>query len=649
MHRFKFIIVFLFALICNPLCSQIRLPKLISDGSILQRDLPLNIWGWAAPNERVALTFKKDKYTTHADSNGNWRIVLPAQPSGGPFVMEFQASNSIILNDILFGDVWVCSGQSNMELPMERVKEKYQNMIRNSSNANIRQFLIPDAYDFKTPHEDVDDGKWVSANPENILDFSAVAYFFAIELYEKYKIPIGIINTAVGGSPIEAWMSEASLMKYPEAYRELIKFKDDKLINSIEEADKKRSDDWYKSLDHNDQGLQSTLTWSEINLEDKNWETMTIPGYWADGSLGLVNGVVWFRKEIEVPKSMVGKPASLWLGRIVDQDFAYINGELVGTTGYQYPPRRYPLTSSVLKEGLNTITVRVVNNSGRGGFVSDKPYFLAVENDTIDLKGGWKYKLGTSSKPLEDPTFIRWKPGGLYNKMIAPLLNYNIKGALWYQGESNTAKPFGYHDKLSSMINDWRDRWNQGDFPFVLVQLANFMEESNVPEESSWAVLRQEQLETLSVTNNTGMAVTIDIGEWNDIHPLNKMDVGVRLALEAQKLAYHENDDSLANPFPKRSVFDKKKVTISFNNTGNGLKARDNADLRYFTISNDGINFIWAQAKIKNNRIIVWNDKISNPTVVRYAWANNPHAANLVTMSNLPVTPFEVSKETSNK
>lgn len=643
MNRMNFILVCNLVLFSNQLFSQIKLPKLIGDGVILQRDIPVSIWGWAAPNEQITVTFIGNKYTAQANENGDWTIILPAQPSGGPFTMELTASNSISLKNILFGDVWVCSGQSNMELSMERVKEKYADVIKNSQNENIRQFLVPDAYDFKGKHKDIDSGNWESATPENVLEFSAVAYFFAKEMFEKYKIPIGIINTALGGSPVEAWMSEASLKEFPEAYNELIKFKDDKYIAAIEESDKKRSDNWNNEVNNKDKGLVATPNWNQVNIDDTDWETMKIPGYWANSSLGYVNGVVWFRKEIEVPKSMVGKPASLWLGRIVDQDFAYINGEMVGTTGYQYPPRRYTANATVLKEGLNTIAIRVINDTGRGGFVSDKPYFLAVENDTINLTGDWKYKLGATMEPLAGPTFIRWKPAGLYNKMIAPLLNFKIKGALWYQGESNTKEPSTYRKKLSTMINDWRDRWNLGDFPFILVQLSNFMEETEAPVESSWAALRQEQLETLSIAN-TGMAVTIDIGEWNDIHPLNKYDVGVRLAMEAQKLVYRETDKCLANPLPKKSVFDRKEVTISFDTVGNGLKTRDNKDLRYFSISNNGTNFVWAKAKIKDNKIIVWNDEVTNPSVVRYAWANNPKAANLVTKNNLPVSPFEVKK-----
>ena len=629
----------------NGVFSQIKLPKLISDGVVLQRNEKVKIWGWASPNEKITLNFKSKNYLTEADKEGNWAILLPAQKAGGPYEMVLKASNEIKVKDILFGDVWICSGQSNMELPMERVKEKYGEIIKNSKNDNIRQFLVPDKYDFKQPQTDLDSGNWLSANPENVLQFSAVAYFFAKEINEKTQVPIGLINTALGGSPVESWMSERALKAFPKAFDEAQKFKNDDLIKQIEDSDKKRNDDWYAFVNASDKGLlDKNEQWNQANIDDNNWSKMAIPGYWAEQSIGKVNGAVWFRKEINVPKSMVGKPAKLFMGRIVDQDFVYVNGEFVGTTGYQYPPRRYEVKSTVLKEGKNTIAVRVINNSGSGGFVLEKPYYLAVGNDTIDLKGEWKYKLGVEMKPLQGPTFIRWKPEGLYNAMIAPLLNLKIKGVLWYQGESNTGNPFGYKEAFSTMITDWRTKWGQGNFLFLFVQLTNYMEEYPEPRESNWAALRQSQLETLSVPN-TGMAVTIDVGEWNDIHPLNKEAVGHRLALLARKMTYGETKITASSPMPSTATFENDKAIISFANVGGGLTIKKGTELESFAISNDGIHFVWAKAKISGNKVEVWNEKISNPTVVRYAWDNNPAAANLFSKEGLPATPFEVKKK----
>lgn len=641
----KKIFLLLFLLInCSDLFSQIKLPKLISNGVVLQRDTNLKLWGWASANEKIELKFKNEVFKTVADINGNWTINLSKQQAGGPFEMEFNASNTIKLNNILIGDVWVCSGQSNMELPLERVKENYVEFLRNTNNPNIRQFQVPDLYDFNIENTDFEYGNWVEASPENILNFSAVAYFFANELYKKYHIPIGLINSALGGSPVEAWISEDAIKQFPDNFNELQKFKNDGLIAEIEKSDTKRSNNWYQELNSKDAGLlNSNEKWSETTINDSDWDTMEIPSNWADTYLGTINGSVWFRKEIEIPISMVGKSGSLWMGRIIDADEVYLNGKLIGSTGYQYPPRRYSFDNKLLKEGKNTISVRVVSNSGTGGFVLDKPYFLAVENDTINLKGDWRYKLGTTMQPLESQTFIRWKPTGLYNKMIAPLLNFSIKGVIWYQGESNAENPKDYSKKFATLINNWRQKWNQGDFPFLYAQLPNFMEETTKPVESSWAELRHEQLKTLAV-KNTGMTVNIDLGEWNDIHPLNKQDVGKRFALLAQKKAYNETTMFAENPAPSSTKFKKKCIIITLKNIGNGLISKDGKPLSYFSISNNGTDFVWAKAKIKGDKIKVWNSSIKNPTTVRYAWANNPATANLFTKDGLPATPFELRK-----
>lgn len=641
MKTIKNVIIALFFVQMGAVKAQIRLPKLISDGVVLQRNEKVKIWGWAAPEESIQLEFKAKKYTAKADENGNWDIQLPTQKAGGPYEMSFKGTNEIRVKDILFGDVWICSGQSNMELPMERLKEKYGEVIKNAKNSNIRQFLVPDKYDFNKEQLDVDSGNWVSADPKTVLEFSGVAYFFAKAVYEKQQVPIGLINSALGGSPIESWLSDEALKAFPEAYQESQKIKNPAYIQEIESDDKKRNDDWYEMVNKNDLGVYHH--WDLADTFDNDWEQMGIPGYWADSSLGNVNGVVWFRKEIEVPKSMVGKPAKLFMGRIVDQDFIYVNDQLIGTTSYQYPPRRYDVKADVLKEGKNTISIRVINNSGRGGFIEDKPYFLAVGKDTIDLKGKWKFKLGAEMKPLKGPTFIRWKPEGLYNAMIAPLTNLKIKGVLWYQGESNAGNPKLYAKTLPALIENWRTKWGQGNFPFLYVQLPNYMETYPEPRESNWAVLRQTQLESLKVPN-TAMAVAIDLGEWNDIHPLNKEDVGNRLALLARKIAYGEKNLNASSPMPVKSVFEKDKVIISFKNTGKGLVVKNGVELQSFAISNDGKSFVWAKAKITGDSVEVWNENVKDPIAVRYAWDNNPADANLFSKEGLPSTPFEVKK-----
>jgi len=544
----------------------------------------------------------------------------------------------------MIGDVWVCSGQSNMELNMQRVSPLYGAEIAASENPYIRYFEVPDKYNFSSPQNDLSSGQWEKANPENILSFSAVSYFFGKELYERYKVPIGLINSALGGSPAEAWMSEEGLKEFPEHYNEAQRFKDSTLIEQIQNEDRTRINTWYSQSRQNDEGYKNPeQPWYSPDYQASDWSTMKIPGYWANESLGFVNGVVWFRKEINIPAAMIGKPARLNLGRIVDADSAFVNGIFVGTTSYQYPPRRYMIPPTVLKEGKNIIVVRVINERGRGGFVEDKPYELVEGKETIDLRGDWQYKLGAEMEPLRGETFIRWKPMGLYNAMISPLLNYQIKGVIWYQGEANARRPIEYRQLFPALIKDWRKNWNQGDFPFLFVQLPNFMKAKAQPSESNWALLREAQLKTLSVPN-TAMAVAIDIGEWNDIHPLNKRDVGKRLALAAPKVAYGDEHVVYSGPIYESMKIDGNKIILSFTNVGSGLMAQGGGELKGFAVAGADRQFVWAQAKIDGNKIIVWKDKIANPVAVRYAWADNPEGANLYNKDGLPASPFRTDE-----
>ncbi|WP_163407299.1 sialate O-acetylesterase [Flavobacterium ajazii] len=633
----KKIIVLIILSISLGLNAQIKLPRLISDGMILQRDTKVKIWGWAAAKEKIELNFNHKIYKTITAENGTWAITLPPQKAGGPYEMTFSANNTITLKNILFGDVWICSGQSNMELPMERVKDKYSHVIAKADNSAIRQFLVPDQYDFEKENTDFSSGSWVSVTPANILQFSAVGYFFANEIYEKYKVPIGLINAALGGSPAESWINAEGIKKFPEYYKEYEKFKDKNLIAQIESNDKKINNEWYQLVNKTDEGLKNK--WSNPELNDADWNTMHVPGYWADNSLGNVNGAVWFRKEFEIQK-VKDNSAKLILGRIVDADSVFVNGHFVGTTSYLYPPRKYTFNSNILKEGKNEITIRVINNSGRGGFVMDKQYQLVNGNDSINLSGLWKYKLGTKMLPLPSQTFIRWKPVGLYNAMIAPLKNYAIKGVLWYQGESSTKNPAEYSALMETLIANWRAEWKQGNFPFIYVQLANYMESKPEPVESNWAELRQQQKNTLSVLN-TAMAVTIDLGEWNDIHPLNKYDVGYRLALQARKMVYGEKNLISSGPLFKSMMQKENKLILSFSDIGTGLIAKNNVVLKGFAIARADGKFIWANARIENDKVIVWSDSVANPIKVRYAWADNPVEANLYNKENLPASPFE--------
>lgn len=641
--RFCFVFCCLAVGLCPWGFAEVRLPRLVSDGMVLQRDTEVTIWGWAEPGEVVTVAFEGQHHQDKANIAGQWRITLAALKAGGPYEMDIRGFKRITLKNILVGDVWICSGQSNMELPMIRVRDRYPDLIATANNPKIRQFKVPQRYDFNVAHEDVTDGYWEAVTPETIGGFSATGYFFAAYLYEQYGVPIGLINSALGGSPAEAWLSEDALQAFPEHLKVALQFKDDAYVESVKQDNEQRQNQWYARLDKLDKGLvDGKRPWLDLDFDDSDWSEMNVPGFWGGEGLEPVNGAVWFRKEFEVPAAMAGKAGLLRLGAIVDADHAYINGTFVGTTSYQYPPRRYEVPAGVLKAGKNVIGIRVINSTGRGGFMPDKPYEISAGGRTIDLKGLWKYKIGAVMEPLQGPVFIRWKPLGLYNGMIAPLVNYRIKGVIWYQGESNVGRAAEYQTLFPAVIANWRAKWGQGDFPFLFVQLANFLEAKNVPVESGWAELREAQLKSLSVPN-TGMAVTIDIGEWNDVHPLNKGDVGKRLGLAARKFAYGE-DLVYSGPIFESMRVEGNRAILSFTHVGGGLVAKG-GDLRQFAIVGADKKFVWAKAVIKDNKVIVWNYDVKEPAAVRYAWADNPEGANLYNSEGLPASPFRTGDD----
>jgi sialate O-acetylesterase len=353
----------------------------------------------------------------------------------------------------------------------------------------------------------------------------------------------------------------------------------------------------------------------------------------------IKSGVAWFRREIELPANCEGKQALLELGTIVDSDSAFINGHFVGTTGYQYPPRRYNVAPGILKAGKNQITVRVVSQGFGGGFVKEKPYRLTIENQQFDLKGTWKYNIGVTCSPSPSSTYFPGKPLGLFNAMLAPLVNYTLKGMVWYQGEANAERANEYNKALSAIINEWRMLWGEGNLPFLFVQLPDFMEAQNEPSEGGWASLRHQQLKTLEIPN-TAMVVTIGLGEWNDIHPLRKKEVGERLALAAQKLAYCDKKVVASGPIYKSMKIKGNKIELTFTNFGSGLTTNNGMELKHFAIAGSDKKFVWAKAEIKKNKVIVSCDTIPNPVIVRYAWADNPAGANLYNKEGLPASPF---------
>lgn len=507
--------------------AKIVLPNLISDGMVLQRGTPVKIWGKADSGEKIQLTFLKKKYQAVADSLGNWQIDLPALKPGGPFSMSI---NDITLQNILIGDVFLCSGQSNMELMVSRVMDKYADEVNQYENPSIRYLKVPYAYDFNTPLSDIKPMAWKPLTKDNVMGYSALCYFFAKLLYEKTGVPVGIVNSSWGGTPVEAWISEEGLKDYPIYLNQKSLYSSEELMNEIQRTGARHGRQWQAVLHASDKGLHDTTLWYDENLDDSAWDSVDMfSSQWGSNGWRPINGSHWFRQSVEVPASWKGKDAVLRLGCIVDADSVYVNGHFVGSVSYQYPPRIYKVPASVLKPGKNQITVRLISNGGYPHFVKEKPYKLVCGSEEVNLSTTWKHRIGTvmPSMPGGSVAFQNM-PLGLYNGMIAPLLNYQFKGVVWYQGESNVGKWKEYSSLLVSLMNDWRSKFGNAQLPFYIIELASFMSPDN-PGKFAWGKLQEQQADAVSKVSNATLIKNSDTGEWNDIHPLDKKTAAGRL------------------------------------------------------------------------------------------------------------------------
>ncbi|MEO6316522.1 MAG: sialate O-acetylesterase [Chitinophagaceae bacterium] len=624
--------------------SQIRLPAIIRDSMILQRNEKVNIWGWASAKEKIQVQFKGKSYKAVADTTGKWQVKLPPTAAGGPYTIELRARNTITIREILFGDVWFCSGQSNMVHQLNIHDVRYADEIAAANYPQIRQCWIPTLTALNGARENLPPVYWKSATGPDVRPFSAVAYFFAKKIFEQYHVPVGIINASVGGTPIEAWISEEGLKDFSAIKNSIEKNKDATYLDSLKRPAQSTGT---RPAMPADLGLTGDIKWFDSAYTPKGWRNIYIPGYWEDQGVKDLNGVVWYRKVIDIPASMPGQAARAFIGRIVDADELYINGKKVGSTGYQYPQRRYAVPLGLLKAGKNLFVIRVTNTNGKGGFVPDKPYYLFAGNDTVPLNGDWQYKVGAVYKPVESGGYapgisFQNQPAALYNAMVSPETNYTIKGFCWYQGESNEGNPQQYAVLQAALIHDWRTKWKNDSLPFLFVQLPGFMDYNYLPSESNWALLREAQMKALALPA-TAMAVAIDIGEWNDIHPDNKKSVGDRLALAAFKIGYHE-PIIFSGPLYQSAAIDGDKIVVSFINTGTGLKTSDAEVPAEFAIAGADKKFVWANAKIVGDKIMVWNEMIATPKYVRYAWSDNPVNPNLINQEGLPAAPFRTDE-----
>lgn len=617
--------------------ATVRLPNIFGDNMILQRDKPIPVWGWADKNEKITIRFNQQTKTVKADKNGQWKVLLNPEKAGGPYNLSVKGHNDITVHDVLMGDVWICSGQSNMEFHVKDVfnadKEKAA-----SANPDIRHFYLPKDIS-ATPKADIKQSAWLPASPENTGEFTAVGYFFARALNEQLHVPIGLIHTSWGGTIVETWISREGLADN-EAFSDLMKNTPVLNLDSFALVNKNRVAKTIQTLQGSLPDAATAASWSSENIADQSWLKMKVPGAWETQQLPDFDGEIWFRNNFNIAPADAGKPAELSLGPIDDNDVTYINGTRVGSTNLYSASRVYQIPAGVLKAGNNVIAVKIQDTGGGGGFTGESSdLFVNIAGHKQSLAGNWAFRIA-SVITADNSVGPNSYPSLLYNAMIHPILPFAIKGAIWYQGESNADRAYQYRKAFPLLINDWRRLWNQGEFPFYFVQLASFNSANGTSQNGSkWAELREAQTLSLNVPN-TGMAVITDIGEPKDIHPRNKQDVGKRLAAVALHNTYGQNN-IFSGPVYQSMQTNGNKITLSFTSTGGGLTVKDKYGyIRGFEIAGADQQFHYAKAFIDGDKVVVYTDEVSSPVAVRYGWADDNLEDNLFNKEGFPAAPF---------
>ncbi|MDR1224362.1 MAG: 9-O-acetylesterase [Tannerella sp.] len=633
MKKNLFLICFVF--IVSGLFAEVKLPHIFSDNMVIQQNEPVKIRGLADRNETVEVHFAGQAKKVKADRSGNWTVTLNPVQYGGPYTMEIKGkTNTVTLTNILVGEVWICSGQSNMEWVVNN-SDHAAKEIAEANYPMIRSFNVVKNVSMQ-PLNDLD-GEWTVCSPATVPAYTAAGYFFARKLHEETGIPIGIINSSWGGTDIETWTGAGAFNTLPQAFKDRynnVKIAGDFNTFATENAAKKKR--FLEALE-NEPGLKER--WYELS-DLSSWKSAGVPKQWSQSGMGDVDGIIWYAVETELPASVAGSRAELHLGAIDDRDITWVNGVKVGETNSYSEKRRYGIPAGVLKEGKNRITVRVHDTGGDGGIWGDADeLFLEAGNRQYPLAGSWKYREAVTSKQFDyidvSPNMY---PSLLYNAMIHPLISFPVKGAIWYQGENNAGQASHYRTLFPLMINDWRSKWGK-ELSFYWVQLANFMAKDEAPANSNWAELREAQTMTLSLPG-TGQAVIIDIGDAKDIHPRNKQDVGLRLALHALHKDYGFGDLTCTSPMFKSMEIRDNKAIITFDNAGEGLCLHNKYGyVEGFAIAGSDRQFYWAKGSVDGDRVILESDRVKKPVAVRYGWSNNPDI-NLYNKAGLPATPF---------
>lgn len=639
MKRIHQVIVMLICIV-NSVYAQPKLPNIFGDSMVLQREAPLRIWGTASAGESITVSLHNQKKSTRAANNGTWQIVLLPEKAGGPYDLTVAGKSTLVLCGVLLGDVWFCSGQSNMEMPMKGWGTVFnaEEEISKANYPTIRLYTIPKKV-AATPLSVADEANWQTCNPASVTPFSAVGYYFGRRLQEELHVPIGLINSTWGGTQIESWISYAALLQDAH-YKPTMQQATAVSLEELVAARKKKEEIYLKELQRDMPDVGDSAQWKSADYDHSTWSAMPLPGAWeGQERLSRLDGVVWFRKTIEVRAEDAGKPATLHAGKIDDNDQTYFNGTALGATRGWDVNRVYPIPAGTLKAGKNVVAIRVEDTGGGGGIWGDSmELYLAVNGHKYSLAGEWPYRIQEllfSSNGIGPNDY----PALLYNGMVHPFAGLSVKGTIWYQGEANAGRAFEYRYALPLLIKDWRRFFQNPTMPFYLVQLSSWnANNGNSNKGSSWAELRESQTATLRVPN-TGMAVTTDIGDANDIHPRNKKDVGERLAAIALQQTYRK-PVLASGPVFKSFVVEGSKVRISFSFTGKGLALRTGNTAAGFEVAGADKKFYPATVIIAGNQLVLHAEEVAKPVAVRYAWADDAGAANLINKEGWPARPF---------
>jgi len=618
--------------------ADVKLPRIFSSNMVLQQGIEITVWGWADKKESVTVSMNGNTVKTKADKNGSWLVKLPAMDYGGPYILTVKGKNLIEFNNVLIGEVWICSGQSNMGWTVLK-SDNQEAEIAAADYPRIRLFQVPLKMSEK-PLKDIEEGEWKECSPVSIPDFSAVAYYFGRELHKELNVPVGLIQTAWGGTVAETWISAQTIKDDPDFAEKFIKLQSLDIRKEAENELKRFRELLGGDIPGEDLGIVDGIpVWADADLDDSEWRTIKVPGFWEEQGYDIFNGFAYYRCEITLTAGQSVENAVLNLGMADDSDITWMNGIEIGRTDGHGIRRQYVINPGILKPGKNVLTVRVFDSGGNGGIWGDADdQYLLLGNKKLDISGEWKFRFG---KPTLSPNFTpNVYPTLLFNSMINPLIPYGIKGAIWYQGESNASRAVQYQRIFPALINDWRNHWKLGDFPFIWVQLANYKAPADEPGESTWAELREAQTMTLKLPN-TGMASAIDIGEADNIHPRNKQDVGKRLALNALKITYGKDVVHQGPMFNSVKYIDGKAY-VTFDCIGSELKVKDRYGyVKGFTLAGSDGKFHWAKAVIVSvNQVEVYSEDVPEPVAVRYGWADNPDDLNLYNNEGLPANPF---------